>query len=168
MEAAVIDACFLINWASFSEVALLKNLFSRLFMPEVVFAEIKSAKARALSAEWLSERYLVLTPVTRLDENEVLEIMSLMAQYPSIPTLDPPELYAFVLAKRLNIPLLTDNKAPKRLVEVVERYKGVRVYDSLDVLVLATPKDRLKDVIEKFINETSFRFSRKRLEELGL
>jgi len=166
--SAVIDACFFINWASFSGVGLLKSLFRRLFMPEVVFSEIKSPRARSLSAEWLSERYLVLTPVTKSDEAEAAEVLSIMAHYPQLPVLDPPELYAFVLAKRLGVPLLTDNKAPKRLAEVVDRYRDVRVYDSLDVLVMAVPRDALREAVEKFIRETSFQFSRRRLEELGI
>ncbi len=165
MTSAVVDACLIINWSLFSEPDRIKRAFNRLLMPEVTFEEIKSERAKALSAKWLSERYLVLTPV--IDEGEVSKILSLIAIYPQVPIIDPPELYAFVLAKRLRIPLLTDNKAPKRLTEVVPEYKEVAVYDSLDILIMTSPREELNDVIERFMNETSFRFSRRRLKSLG-
>jgi predicted nucleic acid-binding protein len=164
-SSAVVDACLIINWSLFSEHDRIKRAFNRLLMPEVTFEEIKSEKAKALSARWLSERYLVLTPV--IDEEEVGKILSLIAMYSQVPTMDPPELYAFVLAKRLKIPLLTDNKAPKRLTEVVSEYKEVAVYDSLDILVMTSSKEELNDIIEKFMRETSFRFSKRRLKSLG-
>ena len=165
---AVIDACLFINWSKFSLKEDLRKLASRLFMPEVVFQEIKSPHARALAAEWLSSRFLVLTPLTKLDETEVENVLSIMSSYPQIPPLDPPELYAFVLARRLRIPLLTDNKAPKRLVEVAPSYSGVIVLDSLDILVKLYGSHELKAVVERFMADTSFRFSSRRLAELGL
>ncbi|MGC9103600.1 MAG: hypothetical protein ACP5JF_02260 [Candidatus Methanodesulfokora sp.] len=164
-SSAAVDACLIINWSLFSEYDRIRRAFSRLFMPEITFEEIKSEKAKALSAKWLSERYLVLTPV--IEEGEVRKILSLIAMHPEIPTIDPPELYAFVLAKGLGIPLLTDNKAPKRLTEIIPEYRNVAVYDSLDILIMTSSKEELNDVVEKFMRETSFKFSKRRLESIG-
>ena len=168
MEAAVVDTCLVINWSRFSEADRIKRAFHRLYMPELTFSEVKSPRARALAARWLTERYLVLTPIMRVDEEEATKLLAAASRRPEIPPLDPPELYAFAQALRLRVPLLTDNKAPKRVTEYLEEYRWARVYDSLDILILTSTPQELPSVIEKFIRETSFMFSRRRLVALGV
>ncbi|RLI08625.1 hypothetical protein DRO32_02005 [Candidatus Bathyarchaeota archaeon] len=168
MGSAVIDTCFLINWARFSEREKLKLLFDRLFMPEITFSEVRSMVALGLASEWLASRFLVLAPVLPTNEEEVEGILKLVASHPQIPSIDPPELYAFILARRLEVPLLTDNKAPKRVSQLSGGY-SVPVLDSLDVLKLISDRGfELRELVAKFMEETGFRFSRSRLEEVGL
>ncbi|RLI13681.1 hypothetical protein DRO33_00820 [Candidatus Bathyarchaeota archaeon] len=169
MEVAVIDTCFLINWARFSGRGKLKLLFSRLFMPELTFSEVRSETALMVASKWLSERFLVLAPTLPTDEDEVEEILRFVASHPQLPAIDPPELYAFVLARRLGVPFLTDNKAPKRVSQLSTQYSSVLVLDSLDVLkMIADRGEELGTLVESFMKETGFRFSRARLREVGL
>ena len=169
MASAVIDTCFLINWAKFSKRDKLKLVFDRLFMPEPTFSEVKSDTALSLASEWLSRRFLVLTPIMPTDEPGIEAILRLVASRPELPSIDPPELYAFVLAKRLDIPLLTDNKAPKRISLASEEFSSVLVLDSLDVLKLVAERGLdLAELVELFMADTGFRFSKKRLAEIGI
>ncbi|HEW89920.1 MAG TPA: hypothetical protein ENG43_01075 [Candidatus Bathyarchaeota archaeon] len=171
MGAAVVDTCFLINWARFSGKEKLKLLFDRLFMPEITFSEVKSYTALSVASKWLSERFLVLAPVLPANEEEIGSILAYVASHPQLPSIDPPELYALVLAKRLNVPFLTDNKAPKRLVHISDRHSSLLVLDSLDVLKMIADVDgslELGSLVADFMRETSFRFSRARLREVGL
>ena len=164
---AVIDTCLLINWAHFSEKDILKKLFQRLFIPEKTYPEIKTIVATRVAAQWMTKRFLIITPVLTKDENEVVKVLDVAARYPELPTLDLPELYAFVLAKRLKIPLLTDNKAPKRLAEVTTEYSDVTVYDSLDLLKLTFHGEVLIEKVKRFMQDTSFFFSKHKLGEIG-
>ena len=170
MGSAVVDTCFLINWARFSRRDLLRELFDRLFMPEPTFSEVKSEAALSLASEWLAKRFLVLTPVLPANEREVELLLRFVAEHPQLPSIDPPELYGFILAKRLGLPFLTDNKAPKRVALALESYSSVVVLDSLDVLKLAaeTGSASLAELVDAFTRETGFRFSRTRLREVGL
>jgi len=169
MGSAAIDTCFLINWARFSRREELELVFDRLFMPEPTFSEVKSDVALSLASEWLSRRFLVLVPVMPTDEREIEAVLKFVADHPELPSIDPPELYAFLLAKRLSIPLRTDNKAPKRISLASEDFSSVLVLDSLDVLKLIAEKGHdIAELVERFMEDTGFKFSRKRLVELGL
>ena len=65
--------------------------------------------------------------------------------------------------------MLTDNKAPKRITQLIPKFSTVRVLDSLDILKLIADKGfDLKELVLKFMDETKFKFSKRRLKELGI
>jgi len=50
----------------------------------------------------------------------------------------------------------------------IKELSGVKVYDSLDVLVMLYSGEELKRKVKEFIQETGISFSKRRLREHGL
>jgi len=165
---AVVDACFLINWARFRQRMDLFRLFERLAVPAPVFVEVRSEPARLFVSSLLATRRLLLTPRLAKVDQLALTLFETINADPNLPVIDPPEAYALAFAKYVGAPMLTDNAAPKLATMFLEILRDVVVYDSLDVLVRLYRGSRLEAKVREFMRDTGIIFSERRLREHGL
>jgi len=168
VELAIVDTCFLINWAKFRQKNDIFNIFSKLIIPSIIYTEVRSGSARSFIARLMAEKRILLAPRISQVDILALKIYDLINSHPSLPSIDPPEAYALALAKYLEKPLLTDNASPRLAVEVINEVKGVRVYDSLMLLAKLYKGNLFRRKVKEFIEDTHIFFSEKRLREYGL
>ena len=170
---AVVDTCFLIDWAGYRRRELLKSVFNRLLVPRQVLDEVRSERTAELVGRWLSEGFLYLAPVTR----RVEEIAEAIARYAilnsRIPAVEEPEVYGLALAKAYSMPLLTENRGAVRLTQLYPELRDIRVMRALEVLALAIERRAIeaasREDVEKafaeYIADTKHRFPRKDLKD---
>ena len=170
MRIAVVDSCFLINWSRFHQSADILRVFSKIVIPEPVLEEIEDVRAKKILATWIIENVVIIAPRLPSLNGMTLRIVSLSEIIPHLPRIDPPEAYCLCLAKERGYTVLTDNEATKRIKEILEEFREVEVMNSLDLLISLYGHERtlLEKKITRFMSETGIRFSRRRLEELGI
>ncbi|MCC5998557.1 MAG: hypothetical protein LM573_05725, partial [Thermofilum sp.] len=71
------------------------------------------------------------------------------------------------VAKRRGYAVLTDNKAPKYLAQILKDYSTVKVLDSLDILSLIYGDD-LAEAVKAYKEDTGLVFSKTRLKTYGI
>jgi predicted nucleic acid-binding protein len=124
------------------------------------------ARGKVMLAPWLASRRAFLIP--RINDYEV-EAQRLVefSRSQRLPTLDPPEAYCLAVAKRRGYEVLTDNKAPKYLAQILKDYSTVKVLDSLDILSLIYCDD-LAEAVKAYKEDTGLVFSKTRLKTHGI
>jgi len=165
MSIAVADTCFLVHWLRFRGRERLFEVFDSVAVPVIVLDEM-GVRGRVMLAPWLASRRAFLIPRINEYEVEALRLVE-FSRSQRLPTLDPPEAYCLAAARRRGYVVLTDNKAPKHLVQALSEYSGVRVLDSLDVLALIY-SGGLVEAVKAYEEDTGLVFSRSRLRAYGI
>ena len=165
MSIAVADTCFLVHWLRFRDRERLFEVFDSVAVPVIVLDEM-GVRGRVMLAPWLASRRAFLIPRINEYEVEALRLVE-FSRSQRLPTLDPPEAYCLAAARRRGYVVLTDNKAPKHLVQALSEYSGVRVLDSLDVLALIY-SGGLVEAVKAYEEDTGLVFSRSRLRAYGI
>jgi predicted nucleic acid-binding protein len=124
------------------------------------------ARGRVMLAPWLASRRAFLIPRINDYEVEALRLVE-FSRSQRLPTLDPPEAYCLAVAKRRGYAVLTDNKAPKYLAQILKDYSTVKVLDSLDILSLIYGDD-LAEAVKAYKEDTGLVFSKTRLKTYGI
>ena len=167
--SAVSDTCFIVNWSNFRRREDLFKHFKTINLPIAVIDEVKDVGVKRFIAGWIVKGCIKILPSLPSIDVETLKLIRLVENIPSLPRIDPPETYGLIYAKILGIPLLTDNKAPKRIVKVVKDYENVTVLDSLDVLkAIYCRRGLLRNRIKEFIQDTGINFSVERLRGINI
>ena len=164
---AIADTCFLINWLRYRKRDDIFNIYESIGVPLLVLDELGSR--RSLLVEWIVTGRVFFIPRISKFETEALSIIE-FAKVRRLPRIDPAEAYCLSVAKHRGYDILTDNKAIKYIVSEAEEYKGVKVLDSLDMLVVIYGDivDELKRAIKEYSEDTGLVFSKMRLREYGL
>jgi predicted nucleic acid-binding protein len=165
MSTAVADTCFLVHWLRYRDRERIFEVFESIAVPVMVLDEM-GARGRVMLAPWLASRRAFLIPRINDYEVEALRLVE-FSRSQRLPTLDPPEAYCLAVAKRRGYAVLTDNKAPKYLAQILKDYSGVKVLDSLDILALIYGDD-LADAVKAYKEDTGLVFSRTRLKTYGI
>jgi hypothetical protein len=168
VSLAVADTCFLINWLSFRRWEDLFRLFYRILLPSIMVPELRSQNVRSRIEELAYRGRLAILPRIDYVDREALRIFNLVNSTPGLPRIDEPEAYGLAYAALHGIPFLTDNASPKVAAGSLSSLMGVRVYDSLDLLVLLYRGSELREAVREFMSDTSIVFSRERLKEAGV
>ncbi|MCL7399928.1 MAG: DNA-binding protein, partial [Thaumarchaeota archaeon] len=161
MSTAVADTCFLVHWLRFRERERIFEVFESIAVPVMVLDEM-GARGRVMLAPWLASRRAFLIPRINDHEVEALRLVE-FSRSQRLPTLDPPEAYCLAVAKRRGYAVLTDNKAPKYLAQILKDYSTVKVLDSLDSLSLIYGDD-LAEAVKAYKEDTGLVFSKTRLK----
>ncbi|NAZ24496.1 MAG: DNA-binding protein [Thermofilum sp.] len=165
MSTAVADTCFLVHWLRFRERERIFEVFESIAVPVMVLDEM-GARGRVMLAPWLASRRAFLIPRINDHEVEALRLVE-FSRSQRLPTLDPPEAYCLAVAKRRGYAVLTDNKAPKYLAQILKDYSTVKVLDSLDILSLIYGDD-LAEAVKAYKEDTGLVFSKTRLKTYGI
>jgi hypothetical protein len=165
MSTAVADTCFLVHWLRFRDRERIFEVFESVAVPVIVLDEM-GVRGRVMLAPWLASRRAFLIPRINDYEVEALRLVE-FSRLQRLPILDPPEAYCLAVARRRGYAVLTDNKAPRYLVQALSEYSGVRVLDSLDVLALIYGS-RLAEAVKTYKEDTGLVFSRSRLRAYGV
>jgi len=165
MSTAVADTCFLVHWLRFRERERIFEVFESIAVPVIVLDEM-GARGRVMLAPWLASRRAFLIPRINDHEVEALRLVE-FSRSQRLPTLDPPEAYCLAVAKRRGYAVLTDNKAPKYLAQILKDYSTVKVLDSLDILSLIYGDD-LAEAVKAYKEDTGLVFSKTRLKTYGI
>jgi hypothetical protein len=165
MSTAVADTCFLVHWLRFRERERIFEVFESIAVPVMVLDEM-GARGRVMLAPWLASRRAFLIPRINDYEVEALRLVE-FSRSQRLPTLDPPEAYCLAVAKRRGYAVLTDNKAPKYLAQILKDYSTVKVLDSLDILSLIYGDD-LAEAVKAYKEDTGLVFSKTRLKTHGI
>jgi predicted nucleic acid-binding protein len=165
MSTAVADTCFLVHWLRFRERERIFEVFESIAVPVMVLDEM-GARGRVMLAPWLASRRAFLIPRINDYEVEALRLVE-FSRSQRLPTLDPPEAYCLAVAKRRGYAVLTDNKAPKYLAQILKDYSTVKVLDSLDILSLIYGDD-LAEAVKAYKEDTGLVFSKTRLKTYGI
>ena len=173
MRTAVLDACFIIDWARYEKRELLKSLFDRAFIHRDVLNQLVSERAISLASKWLGEGFLAIYPWMDSDEDVALRLISQLSAMPEIPMLERPDVLCLVIALRTRSCLLTENKGILRAVEFHPDLSDVKVLTAIDILESLVIEGILQiNSIDDYIAEvrayeaqTGHIFSRKRLDE---
>jgi len=165
MSTAVADTCFLVHWLRFRDRERIFEVFESIAVPVMVLDEM-GARGRVMLAPWLASRRAFLIPRINDYEVEALRLVE-FSRSQRLPTLDPPEAYCLAVAKRRGYAVLTDNKAPKYLAQILKDYSGVKILDSLDILALIYCDD-LAEAVKAYKEDTGLVFSKTRLKTYGI
>ena len=170
MKIAIADSCFLINWARFHQRNDILKVFNKIVIPEIILDELEDVEVRRMIAKWVIKDVIIIAPRLLSLNSLTMKIVSLSESIPFIPRVDPPEAYCMCLAMKRGYIILTDNKAVKRIKEIIEEFKQIIVMNSLDVLMSLYRKNKrlLVKKILRFMRETGIVFPKSRLRELGL
>ena len=141
------------------------EVFESIAVPVMVLDEM-GARGRVMLAPWLASRRAFLIPRINDYEVEALRLVE-FSRSQRLPTLDPPEAYCLAVAKRRGYAVLTDNKAPKYLAQILKDYSTVKVLDSLDILSLIYGDD-LAEAVKAYKEDTGLVFSKTRLKTYGI
>jgi|YelNatPaOPRAMG01_1025707.scaffolds.fasta_scaffold187607_2 hypothetical protein len=167
--SAVSDTCFIVNWSNFRRRGDLFKHFKTINLPIAVIDEVRDVDVKRFIAGWIVKGFIKILPSLPSIDVETLKLIRLVENIPSLPRIDPPEAYGLIYAKILGIPLLTDNKAPKRIVKVIKEYEDVAVLDSLDVLkAIYCRRGLLRSRVKEFMQDTGISFSAERLREIDI
>jgi len=168
-SAAAVDTCFLIDWSRYSRRECIRRVFSRLVVTEPILREVVSESVLSMLASWISSGYIVISPI-REDDAEVEELVAYAAADPRVPRLDPPDATVLVTARRMKIPLISENKATLRITEYHPRYREVRVIGALEVIAEAWRTGALevglREALVEYERETRHLFPRRKLAQL--
>jgi len=162
ISACSIDTCFLVDWALYSKRDLLFRAFQYCYIVEDVMDEVRSERTVEFLAEGLANGFFVIYPFRRDLEAIVREIIT--TTDPRVRRLDPPEAYALAIGLREGVVVLTENKGALALVKYVEKYRGITVWRSYELLVELARRGliNLNEELTRYERETGHRFPRAR------
>ena len=153
MQTIVSDTTTLIILGKIDRYDLLKNLFSKIYIPSIVVKEI-SAKSDGVYEKIIANS---LFEVKEISNIELLKILDGL--------LDRGEIEAIILAKELNLILLIDEKKGRKIAKDM----GLNIIGLLGVLILNVKKDFIsRNEAFSILNEIKsmkFRVSKKLEEE---
>ncbi len=171
-EYAVSDTCFLIDWVRYRRRDILFKLFKAVFIPEEVLNEVKSEDTISWIANELSKDHLVLYTSVRDEVEEARELIELSRSIPQLPSLELPEALCLVIGRRRGYVVLTENRAALLVPKFISKYKDVKVWRSLEVVlnavingVLTINCDDVYSVFREYSEDTFHLFPSKALKD---
>ena len=153
MQTIVSDTTTLIILGKIDRYDLLKNLFSKIYIPSVLAKEI-SAKSDGVYEKIKANSFFEVKEISNIELLKILDGL-----------LDRGEIEAIILAKELNLILLIDEKKGRKIAKDM----GLNIIGLLGVLILNVKKDFIStDEAFSILNEIKsmkFRVSKKLEEE---
>lgn len=81
----LIDACFIIDWADYSNREILKSICESVYITENVFQEVKYKNAIDLLEDWIENNYCSIVTVDTITSKEAKALIDLCQKVPEIP-----------------------------------------------------------------------------------
>ena len=162
---ASIDTCFIIDWSRYRKNYFLEKIFKYIFITEEIMNEISSEKTLEYLSRLLIKGFLIIYPFKTQLSSTIRRILDISITDPRIPSLDPPEAYAFAIAYKEKCICLTENKGIIRLIEYYDEFKGVKVWRSLELFKYLKNIGLIKDLereLENYSEDTGHVFPKKR------
>ena len=162
---ASIDTCFIIDWSRYRKNYFLEKIFKYIFITEEIMNEISSEKTLEYLSRLLIKGFLIIYPFKTQLLSIIRRILDISITDPRIPSLDPPEAYAFAIAYKEKCICLTENKGIIRLIEYYDEFKGVKVWRSLELFKYLKNIGLIKDLereLENYSEDTGHVFPKKR------
>ncbi len=131
---AVLDACFIIDWSSYRNKHLLEEFFKTMYIHEEVLRQVRSPVAIEYLGRLFTSGVLRLYPWSNTEEKEFNKLRDEVTRDPRIPSLERPDIICLVMAKTLDSVLLSENLGIHRVVQFHPRYRGLRLWTSLELL----------------------------------
>ncbi len=167
MRQAVVDTCFLVDWARFRRRDILFEVFGAVWLPEPVLGEVKSEDTLGWIAAKLAERKLAMLPETPELRARALGLMTTVSSRLSTPLVDYPEALCLVAGKELGLTVLTENRGALAVPRLVGEYADVRVWRSLEVLAEAVGMGRADCMaFDEYREDAAHEFPRRDLEKV--
>ena len=169
-EFAIADTCFLIDWALWRRRDSLFKVFRVVFVPESVLNEIKGEETISWVASWFAREGLALLTETSDVLNEARELVSESRRLRVGRGVDLPEAICIVFGRLMGYTVLTENRGALIAVDLIEKYSGVRVWRSLEVIKEACKRGLFGasdpgEVFKEYELDTKHRFPRRDLDE---
>lgn len=109
-QLVVADSSPLITLLNIGHLGWLQKLFSRVLIPPMV--ELEVSRGEAEDSEWFAMQQSGFIRTVELESDEQLPILLLQ--------IDPGESEAILLAKQLGLPLLIDDKAGRKMAQMMD------------------------------------------------
>ncbi len=134
---AVADTCFLIDWARWRRRDALFGVFRTVFVPESVLGEVRSEATLSWVVESMAQGRLSLFTETPDLIEEARSLVERTRLVPGLRGVDLPEAVCLVAGRRWGYVVLTENRGALMAADILEEYRGVRVWRALEVIAAA-------------------------------
>ena len=166
-EFAIADTCFLIDWARYRRRDVLFKLFKTVFVSEAILREIVSENTIAWISKSIAEDRLSLYTEDVSEIQEARDFVEESRRIPHIPSIDLPEALCIVIGRRRNYIVLTENRGAIIAASLIDRYKDVIIWKSLEILIEAIKRGVLEincsnpsEIFDEYMNDTLHFFPR--------
>ena len=168
---AVIDTCFIIDWARYRRKNILTKLFKLILIHEEVLAQIRSPITINFISNLLSQGVVKLYPWSSREEEAFNRLREEIVLDPRIPALERPDILCLIMAYMSNSILLSENKGILRVIAFHPKYSAIKVWTALEVLENAVYRGLLKindiknflQLVKEYEEDTKHFFNRTRM-----